>query len=149
MFCSLSLTSLMSLYPAFLAQRLERSSSRHLSASSSSAPSLLQHRIVSTSGSSTQLSLPLLHSTTGSSSLHTMTFDPTTPPTPQELEKAKQITVKDEEGKDVLLGDLLDGGEQPVIAIWIRHFVSASREGCLLEQEKSDAGEFKAGELRG
>lgn len=75
-----------------------------------------------------------------------MTFDPTTPPTPQKLEKAKQIVVKDEEGKDVLLGELLDGGEQPVIAIWIRHFVSA---GDLARGEgKSDEAEWGAVELQ-
>ena len=57
------------------------------------------------------------------------TFDPTAPPTPAELKAAKQLVIKDEEGQDVTLGSLIDG-DLPVIAIWIRHFVSFSRSSA-------------------
>lgn len=55
-------------------------------------------------------------------------FDPSAPPTPAELKAAKQLLVQDEECKEVTLGSLLDAGELPVIAIWIRHFVSRLAE---------------------
>lgn len=52
-------------------------------------------------------------------------FDATTPPTPQELASAAAVTIKDENGKDVKLGDLYK--DQTTIVIFIRHFVSRAR----------------------
>lgn len=49
-------------------------------------------------------------------------FDATTPPTPEELTAAASIVIKDEDGKDVKLGDLYK--DHKTITIFIRHFVS-------------------------
>lgn len=54
-----------------------------------------------------------------------LAFDAKTPPTPKELEVAAGLTVKDEEGQEVLLSSLYEG--QKTICIWIRHFVSHVR----------------------
>lgn len=65
-------------------------------------------------------------------------FDPNSPPSAEELAKACQLMVKDEQGREVSLGEVLDagttataggkatggaGGQPKTIAIWIRHFV--------------------------